>query len=264
MSAGCRPGVVGSGPTDAIVEGHGHAALLDASGGHGFVRWDVPPELADTWWQAGDAVLFRRLRRRGVAFAALGDASGVSTLLDALPGLAEAVGASWPLGLSVPRHLEPLAHERFEVDPGGDWDWFVTTREPAPFGPEALVRPLDDAARRGEVTAFLAEHSPTADTAPGEGESWWGVDLDGRLVATAAVGLLPTGAPSVSSVAVDGSVRGRGLGRAIVGAVTRRAVGDHGVCTLGMYAHNTVARSLYHSLGYTSEVSWASRSVRLP
>ena len=264
MSAGCRPGVVGSGPTDAIVEGHGHAALLDASGGHGFVRWDVPPELADTWWQAGDAVLFRRLRRRGVAFAALGDASGVSTLLDALPGLAEAVGASWPLGLSVPRHLEPLVHERFEVDPGGDWDWFVTTSEPAAFAPEALECPLDDLARRAELTAFLAEHSPTADTAPGEGESWWGVDLDGRLVATAAVGLLPTGAPSVSSVAVDGSVRGRGLGRAIVGAVTRRAVGDHGVCTLGMYAHNTVARSLYHSLGYTSEVSWASRSVRLP
>ena len=259
MSGGRGPRLVGPG----LVQGSGHAALVDASGGHGFVRWDVPPELADTWWRAGDAVLFRRLRRRGVAFAALGDASGVSALLDALPELAEGVGARWPLGLSVPRHLEPLVHERFDLDPGGDWDWFVTTRAPDPFGPEALVRPLDDTGRREEVSAFLAEHSPTADTAPGEGESWWGVDLDGRLVATAAVGLLPTGAPSVSSVAVDASVRGRGLGRAVVGAVTRRAVADHGVCTLGMYAHNGVARSLYTSLGYTTEVAWASRSVRL-
>ena len=264
MTGGCRPGVAGSRLADGIAEGHGHQALVDASGGHGFVRWDVPPELADAWWRAGDAVLFRRLRRRGVAFAALGDASGVAALLDALPGLAEGLGASWPLGLSVPRHLEPLVHERFDVDPGGDWDWFVTTSEPAAFAPEAMVRPLDDLARRDEVTAFLAEHSPTADTAPGEGESWWGVDLDGHLVATAAVGLLPSGAPSVSSVAVDASVRGRGLGRAVVGAVTRRAVADHGLCTLGMYAHNTVARGLYASLGYTCEVSWASRSVRLP
>jgi GNAT superfamily N-acetyltransferase len=245
-----------------VVRGHGHAALVDASGGHEFVRWEVPPRLSDTWWRSGDAVLFRRLRRHGVAFAALGGAAGVGALLDRLPQLAEEVHASWPLGLSVPRHLEPLVHERLEVDPGGDWDWFVTRTAPPAFGPEGLVRPLDDTARHEEVAAFLAEHSPTADTAPGEGETWWGIDLDGRLVATAAVGLLPSGAPSVSSVAVDASVRGRGLGRALVGAVTRRAVADHGLCTLGMYAHNTVARSLYASLGYWSPVAWASRSVR--
>ncbi len=55
----------------------------------------------------------------------------------------------------------------------------------------------------------------------------------GPLVAVAAVGPNSAGAPHLTSVAVDTALRGLGLGRALVGALTRRAVRDHGVVDAG-------------------------------
>lgn len=112
------------------------------------------------------------------------------------------------------------------------------------------------------MRAFLEAHSPTADTEPGQGERWFGVEEpDGSLCAVAAWGTTRAGAPHLSSVAVDTRRRGQGLGRTIVGAVTRRAVLESGVCTLGMYSDNTVARGLYLSLGYDRRCAWSSRPV---
>ncbi len=168
-------------------------------------------------------------------------------------------------GVSVPQHLEPLLHQRFRVGQGGDWEWFHTDRAPAPDPSHDLVHPVDDIARSAEITAFLAQHSPTADTPPGGGERWFVVDgPDGSLAAVAAWGTTLGGAPHLSSVAVDTTLRGRGLGRTIVGAVTRHAVHEAGVCTLGMYSDNTVGRALYRSLGYQAVCAWASRAVILP
>jgi predicted GNAT family acetyltransferase len=39
------------------------------------------------------------------------------------------------------------------------------------------------------------------------------------------------------------------------------AVEEAGVCTLGMYSHNDVARRLYLSLGYERVCAWSSRPV---
>jgi ribosomal protein S18 acetylase RimI-like enzyme len=145
---------------------------------------------------------------------------------------------------------------------GGDWEWFHTTAAPADDRSHGLVRPLDDVARGEEVSAFLAAHSPTADTEPGTGERWFAVEApDGSLAAVAAWGTTRAGAPHLSSVAVDSTLRGRGLGRTVVGALTRMAVAEAGVCTLGMYSHNDVGRSLYLSLGYANVAAWASRPV---
>ncbi|GAB3883074.1 GNAT family N-acetyltransferase [Terrabacter terrigena] len=258
----------------AVLTGHGLAELLRRTGDHPFVRWEVTEELADTWWTTPGAVAFQRTRktmRRTVNV--MGDERGVATLLDALPQIADEVDpARKAFSVSVPQHLEPLLRERYRVLDGGDWEWFHTTTSPPADPSHDLVRPIDDVARADEVRAFLEAHSPTADTGPGGGERWFGLEApaghDGSerlpgspLVAVAALGTTRADAPHLSSVAVDGRQRGRGLGRTIVGALTRLAVVEAGVCTLGMYSHNDVARRLYLSLGYEQVCAWSSRPV---
>ena len=250
--------------TGDVMTGHGLSGLLAATGDHPFVRWEVTSDLADTWWRAGDAVAFQRTRkaiRRTVNI--LGGDDGATRLIDALPLIAATVAPERrALPVSVPQHLEPRLRERYRIMEGGDWEWFHTTVAPPSDPSHDLVRPLDDVARAAEVSAFLAAHSPTADTEPGTGERWFAVESpDGSLAAVAAWGTTRAGAPHLSSVAVDTTLRGRGLGRTVVAALTRMAVTEAGVCTLGMYSHNDVARGLYLSLGYADVAAWASRPV---
>jgi ribosomal protein S18 acetylase RimI-like enzyme len=63
----------------------------------------------------------------------------------------------------------------------------------------------------------------------------------------------------LSGIAVEPALRGRGLGRAVTAELTRRAVARHGLCTLGMFSSNTVARRLYRRLGYRTGQAWATR-----
>jgi GNAT superfamily N-acetyltransferase len=245
---------------------HGYAALLAAAHDSPFIRYEIPDELAHTWWECpgDDAVVFRRIRHHPEhgarpAFVLMGRDAGVLALMAALPAMAETVIAeehAETVSVSLPQHLETLVHKDFRVLGGGDWDWFYTTRTPP------SVSGLDDVARREEIATFLVQHSPTADTAPAGGERWFAIErADGRLAAVTAYGTTAKGVPHLSSVAVDESLRGRGLGRRIATAVTRVALREHGVCTLGMYSHNTIARTLYRSLGYDNPNSWASRAV---
>ncbi len=245
---------------------HGLRELLEASGHHPFVRWEVTDDLAHRWWQHDGAVAFQRVRRADRrTLSLLGDDAGVTTLLDVLPDIAALVDqAGRDFSVSVPQHLEPRLRERYRVMEGGDWEWFHTTLGPPEDVAHERVRPIDDTTRAAEVTAFLEAHSPTADTRPGRGERWFAIEEpDGSLAAVAAWGSSRAGAPHLSSVAVDTRLRGRGLGRTIVGALTRWAVAEAGVCTLGMYSHNAVARALYLTLGYDRVCAWSSRPVML-
>ena len=248
----------------AVLTGHGLDDLLGAADSHPFVRWEVTDELAATWWSSSDAVAFQRTRkavRRTVNV--LGDDDGVTALLDHLPEIAATVSPGHrAFSVSVPQHLEPRLRERYRVMDGGDWEWFHTTTAPDEHPSHERVLAIDDVARAGEVRSFLEAHSPTADTEPGQGERWFAVeDTGGALCAVAAWGTTRAGAPHLSSVAVDTRLRGRGLGRTIVGAVTRLAVLETGGCTLGMYSHNEGARELYRSLGYDRLCAWSSRPV---
>lgn len=249
---------------------HGLSPLLAATAGHPFVRWEVTDDLASTWWQVDGAAGFRRVRHTGrSSFTLLGSDDGVAALVTHLPGIAAAVEPArrgrGVFAVSVPQHLEPLLHQRFRVMGGGDWEWFHTTTAPPELPAYEQVQPLDDVGRADEVTAFLAEHPPTADTAPGQGERWFAIErADGALVAVGAWGRTRAGAPHLSSVAVAARLRGHGLGRVVVGALTRRAVLEAGVCTLGMYSDNAVGRRLYLSLGYRIGCAWASRGVTVP
>jgi GNAT superfamily N-acetyltransferase len=253
---------------NAVHAGHGYADLLTASGDHPFVRHEIPPSLADVWWSADDAIAVRRVRHRGgMSVIVLGADTGIRDLVGAVPEIVRSIvhdPAREPFSVTVPQHLESLLQADLRILGGGDWEWFLTEVAPVEQPGDEAVVPLDDVGRGEEVAAFLARHSPTADTPPGGGERWFAIETGaGRLAAVAAHGHTAAGAPHLSSVAVDEALRGRGLGRRIVSVVTRLAVAEHGVCTLGMYSHNTVARGLYLSLGYVNPCRWASRSAVL-
>lgn len=249
---------------------HGYAGLLAAAHDSPFIRYEIPEELAHIWWEVpgGDAVAFRRIRHHPEhgarpALVLMGSDAGVGRLVDHLPTLIASVLAeehAETVSISLPQHLEALVRKDFRVLGGGDWEWFYTTELPPPVLGDDAVLPLDDVARREEIATFLEQHSPTADTAPAGGERWYAIEREGgRLAAVTAYGTTAKGVPHLSSVAVDASLRGRGLGRCIATVVTRVAVLEHGVCTLGMYSHNAVARALYRSLGYDNPNAWASR-----
>ena len=142
---------------------------------------------------------------------------------------------------------------------GTDWDfrWLAVPppRQPA----ENRVAQVDDEAA---VKALLTVSSPTASVHPGDraARRWFGVrDADGRLVACAADTSSATGVGHLSSIAVDPSVRGQGLGKAITAALTRRLFDEgNDLVTLGMYADNAVGRAVYDALGFADEHRFTS------
>ncbi len=251
--------------TGSLSRREGYAALLAATGDHPFVRLDLSPSMAATWWQGPGAVAFTRTGHRGrTSWTVLGTDEGAAAVVEDLPGLLRqhTPGAARATAVTVPRQVEQLLHARFRVSLGGDWEWYYTLQPPPAPHLEDTVVLLDHGERRDEVAAFLAVASPTADTAPGGPQRWFAVETPGhRLLAVTAYGLTGAGVPVLSSVAVDPAERGRGLGRRVVAAVTRLAVLEHGACTLGMYSTNAAGRALYRSLGYASPVAWASRVV---
>lgn len=262
-------GPPGFATSESPVERHSHAALLEATDRHPFVQYELAAPPGRAWWQTPGAVAFRRRSAaHGSSYTLLGDDAGVEVLIGHLPLLAgheqRVHHRSGALSVTVPQHLEPLLQQRWRVGAGGDWEWLFTESVPTPSPGQDAVVLLDDTGRRAEVTAFLAEHSPTADAVPGGGDQWFAIETEqGALAAVAATTRTSGGAPHLASVAVDGARRGQGLGRAIVGDATRRAVEQQGVCTISLYSANAVARGLYVSLGYDNVCAWSSRAVLL-
>ncbi len=142
---------------------------------------------------------------------------------------------------------------------GTDWDFrWVDAAPPAQAG-EDRVQPLTDDA---EVAAFLKLASPTASALPGDPgvNRWMGVRGDGgELLACAADTSSASGVGHLSSIAVDPAARGRGLGRAVTAALTRRLLAEGcDLVTLGMYATNTLGRALYDGLGFAGDHPFTS------
>jgi ribosomal protein S18 acetylase RimI-like enzyme len=98
-----------------------------------------------------------------------------------------------------------------------------------------------------DVPAVLPDGLDTAD-------SWiWAVEEDGRRVGTVFLGVRGGGA-WLYDITIDAAERGRGHGRAAMLALENEArrLGYDSV-TLNVWGGNTVARSLYDSLGYVEE-----------
>jgi GNAT superfamily N-acetyltransferase len=245
------------------------AELLAAADGDPFVRWEVPDDQPVRGWALDGAVAFVRATPSGRRqLAVLGTPEAALPVLRAHlegrltePEPRDRPGGRLARGVTVPRGTLELLGADPRVGPGDDWEWLCTSTA-APEHPDVVVLGPADLE---EVTALLAlaspRHSATADDHVRE---WVGVrDAAGRLVACAAHTEHVQGVPHLASVATHPDVRGRGLGRAVTGTLTARALrAGAPVVTLGLYSDNAVARRMYRGLGFGCEHRWSSRLLR--
>jgi GNAT superfamily N-acetyltransferase len=221
------------------------AEVLVATGHDPFARGSLRRPMA-RGWMSGPAVAWMGIdaEERTSYLSALGPPADVGALIGAL---VEEVPPNQRVTLprGTPVHLPAW----MSID-GTDWDFrWLGAPPPEQPGEEAVEEIDDDPA----VAKLLAESSPTASALPGHSgiRRWVGIHIEGALVACAADTSGATGIGHLSSIAVHPSARGRGLGRAITAALTRRFF-DEGcdMVTLGMYADNTHGRAMYDALGF--------------
>lgn len=242
--------------------------VLEASGGDPFVRWELPldyrgPAFALDGSTTPTVAFVRTGTSRRTGLTAIGETERLDLLLRLMRR--SGVLAEFPLSsVSLPQHAAALLDRHFTVDTGGDWDWMWTASTPPTTPTERQLVDLDDERDAEAIRALLAEANPTSHAHPGEGvtEHWVGVrDHGGRLVACAALHRNTAGHPHLSGITVGLGRRGTGLGLAMTAALTREGVRSDGVCTLGMFSDNAVARRLYMGLGYRTAQAWSSRRV---
>jgi predicted GNAT family acetyltransferase len=117
---------------------------------------------------------------------------------------------------------------------------------------------------RDDIGELLQLGNPGTDARAFEApdQHWVGVrNDDGRLVACGVREPAVSGWPILSGITVHPDHRGTGLGLAVTAHLTRAGVAERGVCQLGMYSHNSVARRTYLGLGYGDVHEWSSRRL---
>lgn len=249
-----------------------HAELMAALPGDPWIRFDVDPgHLQRVAADPGRAVaLVSHHAWRGArwvsAFAAdPHDPAHVRAAVDLLVELADSGASSGEpaTGVTVPRGGLELLPSRLHPDEHDEWDGWCTSTPPAPqstpYGDAAVVRTLEAGDRR--IATLLTVSSPTASIAAGDPRvvRWAGIEdpehaLEdtGGLAAVLAVTQQRSGSHHLNSVATHPERRGRRLARLLCSVVTEESL-TSGVpaVSLGMYAENDAARSVYASLGFT-------------
>jgi GNAT superfamily N-acetyltransferase len=152
--------------------------------------------------------------------------------------------------------------EHLPLGDGSEWEWMYAAAAPPRSRAESRLIPLS-AEDLPDIQGLLELANPSTDARPFEfpDQHWVGVRDAGRLVACGVREPNVAGWPILSGITVHPSTRGAGLGRAVTAHLTRAAVHDKGICTLGMYSHNDVARRVYHGLGYGGDHLWSSRRL---
>lgn len=179
-------------------------------------------------------------------------------------GLPTGVGwMSLPRGSVVPEHLLATAG----LTHFSTWDWLVADVAPPYSDAEIGVERLDPVAEADAIRACLARANPGTTAVPdGPNEAAWiGVrDDDGRLVGVFGAALRGGWTAESFSWHLHGlgvlpSTRGRGLGAALTAYLTRLGLAEGADwVSLGMYADNVPARTIYHRLGYVTEAEFDS------
>ena len=212
-----------------------------------FVRHQIDPDLLVGAWvgeQGAAVVLAGRHLNEGtrVVATAFGGAEPLAPLL-----ANAATCHSVPARLLLTAGAEAAVPPAWTWDPGQRWYWMLTATSPPATDPRVVE--VRDA---GEVTALLDREAPDSFARPGTPgvETWLGVREAGRLVAVGAVLRQPDGTGHVRGVTVESDSRGRGLGRLLSAALTRRALAGPGVASLGVYVDNEAALRIYRGLGY--------------
>jgi GNAT superfamily N-acetyltransferase len=241
-----------------------NADLLAATGGDAFVRYDLPDPLEGPGWSLGTAVIVpRRTQTRRLGIVVMGRPDDVEELA---ADLADRHFFTDPrlLHATVDRTAFPaFAGVVPLTDVGGDWEWMCTRTDPPRVVGEDRVVGLG-ATDEEQIRALLEVANARTDARPfaTPGQRWVGVrDADGTLVSCGVRDRTLAGSPILEGITVRADHRGTGLGLAVTARLTREAVRSDGVCTLGMYSDNDVARRLYHGLGYGEDHVWSSRRL---
>lgn len=160
----------------------------------------------------------------------------------------------------MPRDAEvtPIMTGALGLEPEGTWEWLWTRQPPPAVAGEDRCGPLG-ADARGEIAALLSHANPSTSARPTDDQlTWWGYrDDDGRLLSACAVQLPTTPADGVhlSGFGTDPAARGRGIGTAMMAAMTRWGVQTHGLVHYGVWSDNAGALRIYERLGYQVEAS---------
>jgi ribosomal protein S18 acetylase RimI-like enzyme len=239
-----------------------HAEILDHSADDAFVRYDLPTALEQPGWGYGDALAVPRLSQlRRLGLLVMGPVTEVDHLVgelvarDLLPHDVGSVTVAAPALPGVAAHLD--------LADGNDWEWMYAAAEPSAVAAEDRLVSLSET-DLPDLQGLLERANPRTDARPFESpdQTWVGVrDAVGRLVACGVREPNHAGYPILSGITVDPAQRGTGLGVAVTAYLTRQAVAEVGVCTLGMYSDNDVARRVYTGLGYGDIHRWSSRRL---
>lgn len=240
-----------------------HADLLAATHGSPFIRYDIPEPLEHPAWALREAVaLPRQTHTRRLGLLVLGPPFDAGELVGAMA--AEGLHPPDLTGVTVQRGSLEAVAARLPVADGNEWEWMCAATAPPRTAAEDVVVPLSEE-DLADVSALLAKANPRTDARPFEypGQVWVGVrDHAGRLLACGVRETNNAGYPILLGITVSPDHRGTGLGLAVTAHLTRAAVLEAGVCTLGMYSDNDVARSVYHGLGYSGDHRWSSRRLQ--
>lgn len=240
-----------------MIEALSPDGLLAAADGDMYVRVAIANgAVTDGAWAGYGAVVWTSTHHGRPGLSGVGPPHGAASVVAALLGeVTDQRRVSLPRGWL--DHLPPgVGVERWS-----DWDWMWTTTPP-PSAPGATSARWLEPGDHDDVTALLREVSPGASAWPDDGRShrWAGIrDRDGVLVACLADTSRSATVAHVSSVATAPTHRRRGHARALMDWVTRRFLEEgRSPVTLGMYADNDAARTMYLSLGFTCEHTFSA------
>lgn len=220
-----------------------------------FVRHQLEPALVRGAWRCGDATVVHVDRRVAEGTVAVVTGFGGRGLRSLLAGVAERVEIPQRVMVTAPPTAVP---EQWPLAEARRWHWMLTSRRPP--DPTVEVEVVTD---HDEVAALLDVVAPGSLARPGTPgiEAWLGIRDGQRLVAVGGVLRQPDGTGHVRAVSVAASHRGRGLGRDLSRAVTRAAMAETGLCSLGVYVDNDPALRIYRDLGYRVVHTFTSGSV---
>lgn len=223
-------------------------------GGDAYVAHRLDAETFVRAWAMGDAVVIVLDPRPGDAGSRL---TGLGPAADLAPLLAQVAAVEpRPSRVSVESGAAravpwPLATTRV-------WAWMLC--DELPPEPDQPVVEVGDAAA---VNAVLDAANPDSFARPGDPgvERWLGAYVAGELAALGAITRVGDGTGYLQGVTTLPAYRGRGLGRAVSAALTRRAMAPTGVATLGVYVDNDPALAIYRRLGYRTVHVFTSGST---